>query len=274
MLMDRPRRPRAGRAGDHAWLRAAGAGLAALALFAGLLGGGEARAGDRLAAAQALYQQGEMRAAARLARQAGGAEGLTLAARAALVDALYLAAEADRSTLLKRAARDARAALAVAPDYEPAYLQLAIALGQMAERADPITAHVSGYADEGRTLLQRAHALAPDDPWPDGLLGIWHLQLVRRGSAMLAAELYGASEADGLRLCRQAAARAPRAIALRYGCAVSMLELDPEGLGPEAVRELTAIGQVPAADAAERLVQKASLRLVDGFGRSRSSGAR
>jgi hypothetical protein len=108
MLMDRPRRPRAGRAGDHAWLRAAGAGLAALALFAGLLPGGEARAGDRLAAAQALYQQGEMRAAARLARQAGGAEGLTLAARAALVDALYLAAEADRSPLLKRADGRAR----------------------------------------------------------------------------------------------------------------------------------------------------------------------
>jgi hypothetical protein len=147
----------------------------------------------------------------------------------------------------------------------------------MAERADPITAHVSGYADEGRTLLQRAHALAPDDPWPDGLLGIWHLQLVRRGSAMLAAELYGASEADGLRLCRQAAARAPRAIALRYGCAVSMLELDPEGLGTEAARELTAIGQVPAADAAERLVQEAALRLErraieSRLGRSRPGG--
>jgi hypothetical protein len=135
----------------------------------------------------------------------------------------------------------------------------------MAELADPITAHVRGYAKEGRALLERAHALAPDDPWPVGLLGIWHLQLVRHGTAVLAAELYGASEAEGVRLCREAAARAPAAIALRYGCAVSMLELDPERLGHEALRTLAAIIRMPAADAAERLVQQAAQRGIGMF---------
>jgi hypothetical protein len=274
MLKDRTRRPRQARAKDRAWLRAAAIGLAALGLLSTLPLAGEARAGNDLAAAQALYQRGEMRAAARLARKAGGAQGLTLAARAALVDALYLAAEVDKSALLDRAAADARAALTAAPDYEPAYLQLAIALGQMAERIDPITAHVSGYADQGRALLQRARALAPADPWPDGLLGIWHLQLVRHGSAALAAEFYGASEADGVTLCRQATARAPKAIALRYGCALSMLELDPERLGPEAIGELTAISRMPAADAAERLVQRAALERLSESGRSATSGTK
>ncbi len=248
---------------------AAGFGLPALGLLLALLlaPGGRAAADD-LADAQALYERGEMHAAASLAREAGSAAGLTLAARATLVEALYLAPEADQSMLLERAAREARQALALDPGYEPAYVQLALTLGQMAERAGPITAHLEGYAKEGRRLLVRARALAPDDPWPDGLLGIWHLQLVRHGSAMLAAELYGASEAEGLRLCRRAAERAPSAIALRYGCAISMLELSPERLGHEALRTLVALVQMPAADAAERLVQQAASRQIGAFRRS------
>ncbi len=247
-------------------MRAAGLRRSALGLLLALLLGVDGpAAADDLATAQALYEQGEMRAAAHLARSIGSAEGLTLAARATLVEALYLAAEADKSALLERAARDARKALALDPDAEAAYLQLALTLGQMAERSGPITAHLEGYAREGRALLERARALAPDDPWPDGLLGIWHLQLVRHGSAVLAAELYGASEADGLRLCRETAERAPAAIALRYGCAVSMLELDPKRLGREALRTLVAVIQLPAANAAERLVQQAAGRQIAAF---------
>jgi hypothetical protein len=204
-----------------------------------------------------------MRAAARLARKVDGAAGLTLAARASLVEALYLAPDPDKSPLLERAADDARRALTLDPGYEPAYLQLAIALGQMAERAGPLTAHLEGYAREGRQLLERARALAPDDPWPDGLLGIWHLQIVRYGSAVLAAELYGASETEGVRLCRRAAERAPTVIALRYGCVVSMLELNPERYRREALQTLAAIVRMPAADAAERLIQRDARAQLD-----------
>ena len=274
MLKNRARRSREGRAEDHARALAAGIGLAAFGLLVLLPLAGDALAADDLATAQALYDQGDMRAAARLARQAGGPDGLTLAARATLVDALYLATEANGPKLVERAAGDARKAMDLAPDYEPAYLQLAIALGQMAERADPIVAHINGYATEGRALLKRARELAPDDPWPDGLLGIWHLQLVRRGSAVLADEFYGASEDEGVELCRRAVVRAPQAIALRYGCAVSMLDLDPEHLGREALRELVAIVRLPPANAAERLVQQAALGRIDAFRRNESSSTK
>ncbi len=260
------------KAKDRPRASARGSRLAALGLLAALLLGldRQAVAAD-LARAQALYQRGEMRAAAELARQAGGADGLTLAARAALVEAVYLAAGPDQAPLLERAAGDARAALNLDPDHVPAYLQLAIALGYIADRAGPIAAHFEGYAKEGHELLERARALAPDDPWPDGLLGIWHLQLVRQGSAVLAAEFYGATAAEGLRLCRRAAVRAPTAIALRYGCALSMLELDPERLGREALRALVALIQLPPANAAERLVQRAAGRQIGAF---RQSAAR
>ena len=225
-------------------------------LVAFVLGLADPVAADGLEAAQALYEQGQMSEAAALARAIDGAEGLTLAARATLVEALYVASAPDQPKLLRRAADDARKALAIDPKLEDAYLQLAIALGAMAEREGPIAAHLNGYAKEGRELLERARELAPDDPWPDGLLGIWHLQLVRFGSAVLAGELYGASEEQGLALCRGAAERAPGALALRYGCAVSMLELDAERLGPEALQTLRAIVQLPAANAAERLIQR------------------
>jgi hypothetical protein len=244
----------------------------AVLLALGLIGPWRAPAADgELARAEALYEQGKMQAATRLARLAGGAAGLTLAAKATLVEALYLAPKETRASLLEHAARDARAALTLDPNDEGAYLQLAIALGQMAEDEGPVAAHLNGYAREGRQLLLRAHELAPDDPWPDGLLGIWHLQLVRYGSAVLAAELYGASVDKGLALCRDAARRAPAALALRYGCAISLLELDPKRFGAEALASLVAIVGMPAANAAERLVQMAARRQI---GALRRTGAR
>jgi hypothetical protein len=240
--------------------------LACGLLVAFLLGLADPVAADGLEAAQALYERGQMAEAAAMARAIDGAEGLTLAARATLVEALYVAPAADQPKLLRRAADDARKALAIDPKLEGAYLQLALALGAMAEREGPIAAHLNGYAREGRELLQRARALAPDDPWPDGLLGIWHLQLVRFGSAVLAKELYGANEEEGLALCRGAAERAPGALALRYGCAVSMLELDAQRLGPEALQTLRAIVQLPAADAAERLIQREARSRIEELG--------
>jgi len=220
-----------------------------------------------LAAAEALYEQGEMLAAAEFARRTGGADGLVLAAEATLVDALYLADAAARPQLLERAVADARGALALAPDDEAACLQLAIALGALADWQGPIAAHLNGYAKEGHDLLLRARQLAPDDPWPDGLLGIWHLQIVRHGSAVLAAELYGASAEAGLALCRRAAVLAPEALALRYGCAVSLLEVSPKRFGQEALGTLVAIVRMPAADAAERLVQRAARQRIAAFRR-------
>jgi len=121
-------------------------------------------AAAELADAEALYTQGKMLAAAQIARSIGGAEALTLAAKATLVAALYLAPEADQAKLLQRAAKDARKALALDPDDEAALLQLALALGQTAERAGPITAHLEGYAKElGLDPTKLMDAIANDN---------------------------------------------------------------------------------------------------------------
>ena len=242
--------------------------LVALVLASGAAPAGGSEA-DPLADAWALYREGAMTVAAAAARGQDGPDGLTLAARATLIEALYLAPAAARRPLVERALGDAREALALAPDHYGGHLQLVLALGALAQLEGPLSAHLKGHAREGRLLLERARALAPPgDPWPDGLLGIWHLQAVHAGSPALALELYGASAAQGLELCRRAADEAPEALALRYGCAISMLELDPAALGAEALAELAAIVALPAADAAERLIQGAARGRIAEVSRS------
>lgn len=204
--------------------------------------------------AETLYRRGDLRGAAALARQLGGVEGLSLAAKATLVDAVWRAAPETQAELLEQAATDAEAALELDPDFVDAHLHLAIALGQLGDLQDPVSAHLMGYGHEGKLHLDRALELAPDDPWAHALLGIWHLQIVQRSSADLAEQLYGASEQEGVAYCREALALAPGEPNLGFGCAVSMLELDGEAYRGDALGLLNSIMRRPPRDEAERLV--------------------
>ncbi|MGH6912473.1 MAG: hypothetical protein ACREH3_02060 [Geminicoccales bacterium] len=233
--------------------------LAAAVLVAGLTP--PAAVAD-LAAAQALYEQGAMHRAAQTARHLQTANGFALAAKATLADAIYLTPKAAEPALLERAADDARRALQLDPNHVGAMLELAVALGHLAEEEGPITAHLNGYAEDGKKLLDKALALDPDNPWAHGLLGIWHLQVVRYASDELASKLYGASRKRGLEQCARAEALAPTDLVLSYGCAISMLELDKERYGAEAARLLNAVVRMPAQDAAERLVQREARRAI------------
>ena len=80
-----------------------------------------------------LYDQGAMLNAAELARGFGTADGYALAAQATLVAAIYQVPDGPDETLLRQAADDARAALALDPDNLQAILDLALALGHIAE---------------------------------------------------------------------------------------------------------------------------------------------
>jgi len=231
--------------------------LAALVVL--VLGGGFGHAAD-LAAAERLYHDGRFAKAAELGRAAGSADGHALAAKATLVRGAYLARQDERAKLFRRAAGDARNALALDPDHVDARLQLAIALGHIGAHEGPITAHLDGYAREAKEHIDRALTLAPDYAWVHGVLGMWHLQIVRHGGPALARELYAASRQDGRAHCERARTLAPGELALRYGCAVSLLELDAEAFGRRAIDELEHIVRSPADDAAGRLVQDEARR--------------
>lgn len=213
--------------------------------------------------ALALYGEGNMLEAARLARDAGSADGYALAAKATLVDAVYLAPETARFVRLEAAADDAARALELDPNHIDAMLRLAVALGSMAELEDPVSAHMKGYAYQGKQLLDRALALAPDYAWTNGLTGIWHLQVVRHAGDQLARSLYGASRAAGRRLCARALKLDPDALALRFGCAMSLLDLDRSAYHDEALAELQKVVRGAAGgDAANRLIRERALATI------------
>jgi hypothetical protein len=212
--------------------------------------------------AEALYEQGDMAGAATLARSLGSAEGFALAARATLVQGAYLSPEVQKQALFERAAADAKEALALDPDQVDAHLELALALGHLAELDHPISAHVNGYAKEGKALLDQALALDPDNAWAQALLGIWHLRIVERAGGALAESLYGADRDTGLELCSQAMATVGEALALRYGCARALVDLDPEAFAGQVERTLAEIKETRARDVADALAQAEAARLL------------
>jgi hypothetical protein len=240
--------------------RAARQVLLALAL---LIGAGSAH-GQDLREAHTLYDQGVMLKAAGLARGFGTADGYVLAAQATLVAAIYQVPGGPDQTLLREAAADARAALALDPNNVQALLRLAVALGYIAE-SHPIDAHLNGTAHEGKALLDRALALAPDSAWAHGMLGVWHLRVVKHAGPMLAESLYGASLEQGRAQCDEAARLAPEILAVRLGCAVALLEADPRRYRQAALATLDAVTRLPAGDAAAQLIQADARRRLDAL---------
>jgi tetratricopeptide (TPR) repeat protein len=233
-----------------------------LLVLALALGVGTAARAQDLAEAMALYDQGVMLKAAELARGFGTADGHALAAQATLVAAVYLVPGGPDRSLLRQAADDARAALALDPDHLEAHLRLAVALGYIGE-GDPINAHLDGTAHEGKALLDRALALAPDSAWTHGLLGVWHLRVVRHAGPMLAEQLYGASLEQGRAQCAEAASLAPDVLAVRFGCAIALLEADPGRYTEEAAETLDTVAKLPADDAATQLIRADARRRLD-----------
>lgn len=218
--------------------------------------------GQDLAEARALYDRGVMLKAAELARGFGTADGHALAAEATLVAAIYRVPGGPDRGLLRQAADDAQAALALDPNHLQAHLRLAVALGYLGE-ADPIHAHLDGTAHQGKALLDRALALAPDSAWAHGLLGVWHLRVVKHAGPMLAESLYGASLEQGRAQCREAASLAPEILAVRFGCAVALLEADPRRYTQDALKILDTVARLPAGDAATQLIRADARRRLD-----------
>jgi hypothetical protein len=250
-----------GQAIVHGLGRAARQVLLALAL---LIGAGAAAHGQDLREAHTLYDQGVMLKAAELARGFGTADGYVLAAQAALVAAIYQVPGGPDEALLRQAAADARAALALDPNNVQALLRLAVALGYIAE-SHPIDAHLNGTAREGKALLDRALALAPDSAWAHGMLGAWHLRVVKHAGPMLAESLYGASLEQGRAQCDEAARLAPEILAVRLACAVALLEADPRRYRQAALATLDAVTRLPAGDAAAQLIQADARRRLDAL---------
>ncbi len=174
--------------------------LSGVALVAALLllaGAGAVR-GAGLEEARALYDNGSFEESYQLAAAEDDGAAQTLAANAAIAQAIYRdLPDADRLIWLRRAQDAGRRAVALLPDAPQALLALAQAKGEMALRTSALD-NLSTAGEIG-DLLKRAVAAAPDDP--DALvgLGMWNLGVSDRGVGWL----YGARREGALGAGRQ-----------------------------------------------------------------------
>jgi tetratricopeptide (TPR) repeat protein len=212
-----------------------------------------AQAAAELNAARATFEQGDFVGAAEEARATETAEGLAFAARALLVHADLVARGDDRLPLIERAEEDARAAIALAPEYAEGHLQLAVALGFKARLEGRLTAHAAGYADEARAHLDYVAAREPDNPWLHALLGGWHLEISEVGG-FLGRTIYGAEIDAGVDAYDQALSLKPDDLLIVYQCALQLAALGDEPLITRA-RALLQQATLPEdPDALDRLI--------------------
>jgi len=214
---------------------------------------GSAQASGSLDSARATFEQGNFVAAAEEARAMETSDGLAFAARALLVHADLVAVSDERLPLIEQAEEDARAAIALAPDYAEGHLQLAVALGFKARLEGRLTAHAEGYADEARAHLDYVAAREPDNPWLLALLGGWHLEISEAGG-FLGRAIYGAEVGAGVEAYDQALALKPDDLLIVYQCALQLAALGEEPLTTRAMALLQQAVLPDQPDALERLI--------------------
>jgi len=211
-----------------------------------------ATASTDLATARAIFASGDFPRAAEEARSTKSAEGLALAARAGLVHADLVATPQDRLKFIEQAEEDARAAIAIAPDFAEGHLQLAVALGFKARMEGRLTAHAEGYADEARAHLEYVAVREPDNPWMHALLGGWHLEISEVGG-FLGRAIYGAKVEEGIEAYDQALILKPDDLVIVYQCALQLAALGDEPLRSRAMTLLQRARLPENPDALETL---------------------
>ena len=212
--------------------------------------------------AEARYGQGDMAGAAAVARSLASAKGFALAARATLVEAVYLSPDADKQALVERAAADAEAALARDPATSMPISSWRSRSGSWPSWRTRVSAHVNGYARRGKALIDQALALDPDNAWAHALLGMWHLRIVARAGDALAASLYGASREPASRCApRRSRRRTRRSRCNTAARALCSSSIPPSSRARQSGRSPRSSRASPR-DAADRLVQAAAERLL------------
>lgn len=231
-------------------------GRAALALWAALLVPTLASAGLASAATSTLdlIDTGAFEAAYEQASTSSDADQLTLAAQAASDQAVYVLSDHDAQlTWLGRARDAAQRALDAGPPSAAAYVQLARAKGEIAQRTGVM--QNLGTAGELKDLFEKALKLDPNDA--DALVGfaLWNLELTQRGVGWL----YGASADRVLPMLEKGVAARPEQVNLHVEYARALRTLGRDAQANEELRRALAL---PGRTAVDRYEQQRARSLL------------
>jgi hypothetical protein len=209
----------------------------------------------------ALYAQGHYQEAMRHGEDSHTAEGLAIAARAALADAMTRPEPC--LPCLERAEEDARRAIALDGRVADGHVWLATALGYEARIQGVAHASWNNSAGQAKEQLDAALAADPNNPYALAALGGWHVELVRVGGAFLAGKVYDASLDKGMALFDRAAHAAPHNVAVHYQIALSLAGLDTANYRTRIENELTVAIQGPPQTAYEKFVAARAQELLN-----------
>lgn len=199
-----------------------------------------------------LYAEGHYQDAMRRGEESGSAEGLAIAARAALADAMTRPEPC--LACLRRAEDDARRAVALDARVADGHVWLATSLGYEARLEGLMRTGLRNSAGEAKAQLDQALALDPGNAYALAALGGWNAEVVRVGGEYLAGKLYDASLERSLALFDRAGRNAPRNVAVHYQIALSLAGLDATRYRARIESELQAAIDGPPQTAYERVV--------------------
>lgn len=213
-------------------------------------------AADDLAAAWALFHNGEFQRAAEAGLQAGGA-GVTLANKATCIYANYLErSEQARLDLLQAAAARAEAQARAEPENPNAHYWQAYALGRYSQGISVARALAQGLAARIRQALERTIELEPRHADAHVALATFHAEVIDKVGALVGGMTYGAKKETGLRLYRRALQLHPQSVIALVEYAQGLLMLEGSGRLDEVGRLYEQAAALQPLDATERLDQE------------------
>jgi len=209
----------------------------------------------------ALYAEGHYQEAMRQGEDSHSAEGLAIAARAALADAMIRPEPC--LSCLKRAEEDARRAIALDGRLADGHVWLATSLGYQARLQGVMHASWNNSPAQAKAQLDAALAADPGNPYALAALGGWNAEVVRVGGDFLAAKIFDASLEKSLMLFDRAGRAAPHNVAVHYQIALSLAGVDPARYRARIEDELNAAIQGPPQTAYEKFVAARAQELLN-----------
>jgi hypothetical protein len=204
-----------------------------------------------------LYVKGGYAAAIAAGDARGDAEGLAIAARAALADANLR--DAPCLSCLRYAEALARRAIAKDPSQTESHVYLAVALGYEARIVGVLRAQSAHYAEEAKQALDSSLATNPNEVWTLAALGGWNIEIVHSGGSLLAKMLYGATLDAGIDYYKRAFAADPGNVVVRFQYALSL-----SSVGLDAQRHEIAAALKEAAECRPQIAYESAIKLRAG----------
>ncbi len=185
------------------------------------------------------FTEGRYEDAAELAQRAETPDRLAFAARSLLAEAMSAPDFVPPPILIDEAESFARSALEADPDHIEGRLQLAIALSLKARPLSTREAMRSGYGETAKTLVEGVLEDDPENPFANGFLAVWHLEVRRRGGAF-GASILGASVKQGRRHYQTAIEASPGDASIHWQYARALAALNAKKYRAEIETSLQA----------------------------------